>query len=494
VHVSPPQRWILGTALGLALLLGYAVAREAWWLVALLPGAALLWLITRVGPPDVLLGTGLILGYLIGNRGFAQLHPPGLPLLPGEFVLAVAGTLWLWRVAKTRELPLRRDPLQVWLLAWLLLGALRLAFDFRAHGFLALRDSAMVYYAGFFFLAQAWTRQEAGRRWLECGFNVGFALVAPMFLLFIFAGDWLLTHLVLAGIPLIYFKSDVTGGLMVAGAAWWLDRHRRDGRLGSLFWVVVNCAGVGLSNSRAAMVAMVVLGGLLVWRGAWRQAQILVAIAVLGIVTLSVLPRWGGGEGGPAPSRHLGRALLSAVDFSQRFEYEGTGLGDKVDNNRFRLAWWGAVVTETWHESRWVGLGFGHDLAAAFLARYDAVSPDDLFARSPHSFPLTTFGRLGLAGLVILGALLWVMLRQTARAGRLARAKADPGFGAWGGAWAIFISACFGVVLEGPMGAILFWTLLGLAHERLHQAGREALQPSERAGALHAEAIKTSLG
>ena len=28
----------------------------------------------------------------------------------------------------------------------------------------------------------------------------------------------------------------------------------------------------------------------------------------------------------------------------------------------------------------------------------------------------------------------------------------------------IFISACFGVILEGPMGAAVFWTLLGLAN------------------------------
>jgi hypothetical protein len=32
--------------------------------------------------------------------------------------------------------------------------------------------------------------------------------------------------------------------------------------------------------------------------------------------------------------------------------------------------------------------------------------------------------------------------------------------------WAIFGSACFGVVLEGPMGAIVFWTLLGVANAR----------------------------
>jgi hypothetical protein len=27
----------------------------------------------------------------------------------------------------------------------------------------------------------------------------------------------------------------------------------------------------------------------------------------------------------------------------------------------------------------------------------------------------------------------------------------------------MFVCACFGVVLEGPMGAVIFWTLLGMA-------------------------------
>ena len=30
--------------------------------------------------------------------------------------------------------------------------------------------------------------------------------------------------------------------------------------------------------------------------------------------------------------------------------------------------------------------------------------------------------------------------------------------------WVVMISACLGVVLEGPMGAIPFWIMLGLAH------------------------------
>ena len=41
------------------------------------------------------------------------------------------------------------------------------------------------------------------------------------------------------------------------------------------------------------------------------------------------------------------------------------------------------------------------------------------------------------------------------------------GLGMWIGAWVVFVSACFGVVLEGPMGAVLFWVMLGAANGAL---------------------------
>ncbi len=38
--------------------------------------------------------------------------------------------------------------------------------------------------------------------------------------------------------------------------------------------------------------------------------------------------------------------------------------------------------------------------------------------------------------------------------------------GYWSATWVLWLSSCAGVVLEGPMGAVFFWSLLGLAHSR----------------------------
>jgi hypothetical protein len=58
------------------------------------------------------------------------------------------------------------------------------------------------------------------------------------------------------------------------------------------------------------------------------------------------------------------------------------------------------------------------------------------------------------------------MFLRALRLARLARTDdtALAPLGWWSVSWVMLASACFGVVLEGPMGAILFWTSLGLAN------------------------------
>jgi hypothetical protein len=46
----------------------------------------------------------------------------------------------------------------------------------------------------------------------------------------------------------------------------------------------------------------------------------------------------------------------------------------------------------------------------------------------------------------------------------------------------VWTSACFGIVLEGPMGAVIFWTVLGLANTRLRQVPSKSGAPSKREG------------
>ena len=443
----------------LAVVAGREIAHGNFLLAGLLAGFLLLGLARRITglATDAFVAGLVLIGYLVGNRGFAQLQVPGLPLLPGELALGI-GTLFVGlRATQTKRLPVRRSLLDFTLLSWLAFGAIRLRQDFPAHGFLALRDFALLYYAVFFFLAQGWAAQPASHRWLERCLTAGFALTAPVFLAFAHWTEFFVHHFAILGTPLIYVKSDVAGGFMVAGAFWFLGRFLAERRWGWLALTGTNLVGVAFSNSRAALVALAVAG--------------LLVVLASGLV--------GGKPWTLSPAYRLYESALSTVDFEGTKPYQADDLGDKPENNQFRLTWWRAVVDETVAKNPWIGLGFGYDLADQFTRRYYPEGSEEFSARSPHNFPLTVFGRMGAVGVALLATLLAAVALRTWRAGRRAVRGDDDGtaFTLLLGVWAIFTSACFGVVLEGPMGAAVFWTLLGLATAPTDEKTEADLRP-----------------
>ena len=171
--------------------------------------------------------------------------------------------------------------------------------------------------------------------------------------------------------------------------------------------------------------------------------------------------------------------LASISDFAGQGAYHSDESYMKGDNNRFRSLWWTEVVAETVRESPWIGLGFGHDLAREFLRIYSPGSGEDFSARSPHSILVTVFGRMGLIGFVPFVAIctaLMIRLISTLRSNETETAR----LGLWLAAWIILTSSLFGVVLEGPMGAVLFWSVAGLANGWPEAPGSSDASPLPR--------------
>jgi len=133
----------------------------------------------------------------------------------------------------------------------------------------------------------------------------------------------------------------------------------------------------------------------------------------------------------------------------------------KGDNNVFRMVWWRAAVEETIEGNLWFGLGFGHDLA--FVSSVNIIpTTRGVHRTQSHNVLITIFARMGLVGSVAFLALLVACAGRTLWVLRHAAPLTDAG-AFWCAAWVLLICACFGVVLEGPMGAVVFWTMLGLA-------------------------------
>jgi hypothetical protein len=474
---------VIGAAIGIAI--GVDISDEEYGFAVF---AALLscWLIIERAsdaPPDAwLLGAALV-GYVVGNRGFAQLQPSmRVPLLPAEAVLLVAVPALIVRMASKRAAGFRGDALNYSLLAWILYGTIRLPLDIERFGIMALRDYAMIYYAAFFYVGQAFGAHAASSRVLKRALTIAFATLLPVVVSIQLFPNFLIEHFTWHGIPIIFQKSDLIATSLAAGFFWlWTRRNSR----GKYVWPLLAAASVLLigimASPRAAMAAGALTTALWLLAGRWRIAAALLGIVLGGsVLTLAVLGLSGRDLRTSAPYSAYEHAISI-------FDPEGTGSyingesGDPGDNNRFRWIWWRDVCSETLATSPVFGLGFGSDLAARFLADYELLSDETFAARSPHSMIVTTFGRLGFLGLGI-----WIAVSASIAwtAWSLLRRGDPDSLGLASVTCVIWISACVGVVLESPMGAVIFWTVLGLAHSRARPVADGGASPSPAGRAL----------
>lgn len=449
---------------------GISIAQGEFGLAAMIGSAAIVLALGRLAPQPIetWLLAALLFAYIVGNRGFAQLMPlPGWPLFFGEIGLLVVGCLVAFRGAMRRELPIRRDGLNILLLAWIAVAVGRIAFDVRQFGFLALRDFATIYYAVYFFLAQATFASAETRPILRRAMLAAFGILpVTATLAELFPREFL--RLVSIGqVPAIFYKDDLVATLLFAGFLVLLPTAAGFRRGDFLRWTLALASLiVGLTLlSRAGMLGLLAGAGLMAWAGRRRPVKVLAVTVVIGALGTALLGVFGHSQATDTRAYAVYEQVLSIVDLGGQRVYHNVETADSPDNNRFRLVWWRTIAEDTWRNAPLLGRGFGYDLARGFLQVYDPLA-NDFTARSPHSIVFTVLGRMGLVGLGLFGLFVVVLVRRSLGAARRVR---DGGLAAatlalLSAVWVVLVSSAFGVVLEGPMGAVPFWIMLGAAH------------------------------
>jgi hypothetical protein len=462
----------------IAVLLGYQVAVGNLILPSIVLAGGIILGLHRIQtlPLQNVILAGLLVGYFVGNRGFAQLTPTAsLPLLPGEAALAALVFIQILNRVTSKSSPRGLSGLDWGIGVWVIIGTIRFLFDFRTYGFVAVRDFATVYYAAYFYLAY---NLSAGRRevasLLLTTIRVSASILLPTYLIYLKFPEFFSGTFTFRGIPLIYYKDDLVAAYFAVGSVLHYFRFHEHRTKRNLILALLLAGGVMITNNRAAALGLIVAASWMIVGGRWRYSAYLGIAGILAAIALVINAERQFETWRDTPLLDVYERAASIFDPTGQMSYSGENTFNKGDNNLFRTVWWEVAITETIDENPVGGLGFGHDLASGFLREFYADAPDDFTARSPHSILVTVFARMGAIGFLAFLGIIAQIIRATWKARHL---KSDQ-FSAWCGAWVLLTSACFGVVLEGPMGAIPFWILLGLAQgesERLKDSAPDEI-------------------
>lgn len=421
----------------------------------------------------------LVVAYLgaitIFGKGPTYLGYP--PFFWGEAVLAV-GLVWtLWRRGLSILGPPALRRLSVAVLLFLLCGAALTARSFPDWGIDALRDAAVWYYGGFYFigLALASRPRAADRVWRICG------------------------------------------GFWVCALFWGVAEHLTDYSLSAASPLVPWRQVPVLSGSHSDVIQNMSLGAIIVFGGLWKvkspAGRLLLQAAALTGFVLALLA-WGRGVKvglamGIAAVIVLGFGHLRSLRLSSRLGrlagmglvvaivvvvVVGVGFGELGHIARFeeisfagtegsiywRLVWWRNLIEEFVARDVVFGLGFGENLG--YYNPYLLGDEDSAFPiRAPHNVNMTVLTRMGVAGFLLWGSILvlgigglFQCLWRGGTAGRLSLGprREELAF------WLLMLlttwgNGSFGVLMEGPVLGVWFWFALGFA------SGRSVYLPAE---------------
>ncbi|MFC3003555.1 O-antigen ligase family protein [Falsiroseomonas tokyonensis] len=397
-------------------------------------------------------------GYAIFGKGFAYL---GLaPLYIGEILLGLGVLVLLFSGCLYGTLTNLPNLLLAVLCLW---GVIRTVPYIGIHGIDALRDSVLLLYGAFAFIACGLLLQRPGRLPLILGLFSTFALIFGSYALVPYALA-LVPQLVPtwpgSGLPLVLLRPGEVAVHLAGATVFALLFFQRVNWL----WLLLLLAGIGMTagQSRGGMLAIALPVGCAILA----SGKTLDALKALGVALVLA-----GAASVAADGLELGATTrevsLEQIMLNVLSIFSDTSEAGLDGTKLWRLRWWDDILGYTVHgQYFWTGKGFGISLAESD-GYQGTVVPGTPILRSPHNAHMTILARTGVPGLVLWLAMLASWFGMMGRSMLLARQRGEP---AWFRLFlflacylaSILVNASFDVAIEGPMLGIWFWVLLGL--------------------------------
>lgn len=436
-------------------------------------GAFAMVLVSTVGrhlPLDVTiicLGVG---AFYIAGKGFAYLNVGGL-FFVGEALLLLGMLGYLWRVGKGRITLVPRTPMAIALLVLGLYALIRLPYDFRTYGLMAMRDACVIYYTIFFFIAYQAGQDPKVQRMAPTiliamalpGMLIDFmGLIAPGVVR-------LLASFTIRGNPLILNHYDAIHpaafGMILFLASKAISRQGIN--IFYFLGMFIVSAYVLAIGRGANYLAFAALGMFLLLA---RQFALLVGMAggvVLMLCALLVMI-----EINPSVGRDRLRQIEDQLEVMVDPSKIAEGKTTDADTADWRLKWWQKITRDVNRASPIFGFGFGYDIASDFhreFFRVATVNPEIGRTRGAHNAFFTVLARMGWLGALCFLGVVAVQLWYFGRAVLAFREGLIPPSQAffWGSNICAFVITFFQYAWEAPYSAIPAWTCMGLSYAYL---------------------------
>lgn len=413
----------------------------------------------------------LLAGYLFFSKSFAYVHVPGTPLFIGEAVLGL-GLVEAVRIPSPWRYLLRTAPVLRLVGVFVLVCAVRFAFDFSVYRLDAVRDSSIWYYAAFSFLTAA------------------AAVSDPSFVprLVGWYGRALPAFLVWAPIAVVLAQVSALSDVHVLGTSAAINSFKPGDMavqiaagIGFLAVGADRVAGKHRTTRSTVVLSVIGLVGLLVC-GSQTRGGLVAGVSTL-LICVAVLPVGRRGRLALPVLSAMVAIVLVVLVFNLQVHVRGRDVSVHTvaanvvsiahqDKNqelagtvRWRQELWTRMRDDMLSSGAWrTGLGFGPALGARYGVNGGPGEPP---LRNVHNSHLGVFARVGVVGLAV-WALIWLTwgLQTAVRVRRWPGGVVDPAcaLAAWtlAAVTGLLVNAYFDPSLEGPQADIWLFVLLGL--------------------------------
>ena len=465
--------------IGLALVSGLLIGKIGILAVPVLVGGLLVPVLAlRIGYKFFAYALFAILtGYQFGGKGFAYLGYN--PIFISELVLLL-GILTVILMPFSSKIKLANRKLSwvfIPMFMWMAWSAFRTAPYVAQYQLDAIRDAMLYIYALYAFLILILIPREMVEHFVNL-----YGRILPIFvfcgpLIFIITKFHIMPRMPGSPVPLIFQKSGDMGVHLGGAAAFMLlrlDKFDRPYRQNLLWmmWLVWSIAWLtfGSINRGGLVSASAAIGVAMLLRpnGGWYRPLTLGVVVICFMLVTGTYSTLRINLGG---NREISAEQI-VNNFASVIGSGNDEAGNLENTKEWRITWWNKIIDYTFFgDYFWTGKGYGVNLVISDGA-YSEANAEAKGTRSPHNGFMTILARSGVPGLMLwlvflvafLGTLLWnaVPIKKYNLSSEQMRLSK---IAAWLLAYACahLMNANVDVFLEGPMGGIWFWSLVGMS-------------------------------